>query len=129
MSKRTNLDNFSGFDIKIQYEKVVKEYAEKAKNTLRSVSPKSGRPNRSTPYWTGWTLSQKSLRSGLRETVWNETNWQLTHLLENGHWISNSAHPNISWSPPQKHIKPTYERIKPQYVEAMKDVKIDANLK
>ena len=129
MSKQTTLDDFNGFNIKIEYEKIVKEYAGKAMNELKAISPHSDRPNRSTPYKSGWVLSHRSLKDGLRETVWNQTNWQLTHLLENGHWISNSAHPRIVWSPPQKHIKPTYDKIKPQYVKAMKDVEIEANFK
>lgn len=128
--KTIDLDQFSGFDIKIEYKDVVKEYAEKAKDELIAVSPKSGRPNRATPYSTGWMVTQKPYgKKGIKETVWNRTNWQLTHLLENGHWISNSAHPRISWSPADKHIKPTYEKIKPQYIEAMKHVEIDANFK
>lgn len=127
--KTIDLDDFNGIKAKIDYEEIIKKYAEKAKNTLRSESPKSGRPNRSTPYWTGWTISAKKVRKGLRLTVWNETNWQLTHLLENGHWISNRAHPNISWSPPIKHIRPTYMRTKPQYIKAMKKAKIDVDFK
>ena len=129
--KTKDLDQFNGLDIKIEYEKIVKEYAGRAREYLMSaeVSPRSNRPNRSTPYWAGWIVNEKHGKEFLLETVWNRTNWQLTHLLENGHWISNSAHPQITWVEPREHIKSTYEYIKPQYINAMKDVKIDANFK
>lgn len=128
--KSIDIEDFVGLEVKIKYKEILKEYAEKAKGELFAVSPKSGRPNRATPYSTGWMVTEKPYgRDGTKETVWNRTNWQLTHLLENGHWISNSAHPRISWSPAQKHIKPTYKKIKPQFISAMKEVEIDANFK
>ena len=127
--KTINIDQFNGIEVKIDYQKIVKEYAEKTKTLLQSpsVSPRSNRPNRLTPYWQGWGISHRYLKGGLRETVWNETNWQLTHLLENGHFITNGG--ALRWSPPKKHIKPTFDRVKPQYVRAMKKSKIDADFK
>jgi len=127
--KTAKLDNVSDIKVTIQYKKIVREYSKKATNRLKThpaVSPSSGRPNRATPYWAGWEVSEKARKGSLRDTVWNRTNWQLTHLLENGHFITN--HNALAWSPPKKHIKPTFEEVKPQFIKAMKNVKIDAEL-
>ncbi len=126
--KTANLESINGIKITIDYEKIVRKYAKKAQDKLKqhpSVSPSSGRPNRVTPYWAGWDVSEKARKGSLRDTVWNRTNWQLTHLLENGHFITNGG--ALRWSPPHKHIRPTFTEIKPQYVRAMKKVKINAD--
>lgn len=126
--KTANLNSINGIKVTIEYEEVVRKYAKKATDKLKihpSVSPSSGRPNRATPYWSGWEISERSRKGYLRDTVWNRTNWQLTHLLENGHFITNQG--ALAWSPPKKHIKPTFEELKPQYKRAMKKVKINAD--
>ena len=130
MSKHITLDEFNDIKVKIDYEKVVRKYAKRTADRLKvhpAVSPSSGRPNRTTPYWAGWDISERVRKGSLRDTVWNRTNWQLTHLLENGHFITNQG--ALAWSPPKKHIKPTFELIKPQYIRAMKKVPIDAQFK
>lgn len=127
--KTIDIDDFNGINVDILYEEILEKYARRCATLLKTASPKSFRPNRATPYSTGWEVTPKRLKYGLRETVWNRTNWQLTHLLENGHWISNSAHPRITWSPPQKHIKPSYDMIRRPFIRDMKKVKIEANFK
>ncbi|MEE0896820.1 MAG: hypothetical protein U0L88_04245, partial [Acutalibacteraceae bacterium] len=71
-------------DVKGVYEtdslKVAKETVQKLKNT----SPK-GSPHK-RKYAEGWKVSKKD-RGDL--VVHNATNYQLTHLLENGHVIKN----------------------------------------
>ena len=60
--------------------KVAKETVQKLKNT----SPK-GSPHK-RKYAEGWTVSKRNQGDLV---VHNKTNYQLTHLLENGHVIKN----------------------------------------
>ena len=71
-------------EVKSVYEtdsmKVAKETVQKLKNT----SPK-GSPHK-RKYAEGWTVSKRGQGDLV---VHNKTNYQLTHLLENGHVIEN----------------------------------------
>lgn len=128
MSKSTDIRKFKKFTAEIDYQKICKEYADKSRDILKdpNVSPSSGRPNRTTPYWQGWDVEDKDLPHAHRDVVWNRTNWQLTHLLENGHFITN--HNALAWSPPIPHIKPTYERVKPRFIRAMRKAEIETKI-
>ena len=123
--KNKSLEKFIGFKFKIQYEDIVKKAALDTKSILMSpgVSPRSGRPGRKTPYFAGWTIEEHNYKDGYEEVVWNKTNWQLTHLLENGHYITNRSM-NLIWVAPRKHIKPTYDKIKPRFKKQMEDAKV-----
>ena len=108
----------------IDYEGILAEYSQQTVTTLKSpsVSPHSDRPGRATPYRLGWAVTEADYRTGHRYTVWNKTNWQLTHLLENGHFITNRTD-GIKWVSPRPHIRPTYDRIEPRFVRAMRKAK------
>ena len=125
--RRTTLEKFRGLSVDVEYKPIIDKYARKTKTTLMGTSPKSGRPNRKTPYYAGWDVKQEYLSSGYRDIVWNKTNWQLTHLLENGHFITNQG--ALSWSAPRKHIKPAFDSVKDKYIKAMKKAKIKADFK
>lgn len=125
--KKINIEDFRGLDVKIEYKKIMDKYGKKTRNILRSTSPKSGRPNRATPYSEGWIVTPSVFEHGYRDVVWNETNWQLTHLLENGHFITNQG--ALSWSPPQKHIKEAYLNVKDSYIRAMRKAELEADFK
>lgn len=129
-NKKRDLLKIKSVKCKVEYSDILKKYGRKTVSILASpsVSPRSGRPNRTTPYWAGWTTEDGHYRTGERVTVWNKTNWQLTHLLENGHFITNSTR-GIMWSPPQPHIKPTFDKVEPQYVKAMRKAKIETTIK
>lgn len=60
--------------------------------------------------------------------VWNDGNWELTHLLENGHKIVNKRG-GVGWASMHPHITPVYSRLKPQFIADMKKAKIDAEFK
>lgn len=115
---------------KIDYTAIIKEYGQKTVDILRSpnVSPRSGRAGRKTPYYLGWTPRYTKITTSERVTVWNQTNWQLTHLLENGHFITNRKD-GLKWSAPIKHIRPTYRVVKPRFIRAMKKAKINIEIK
>lgn len=66
-------------------ETTSKEVADEAVQKLRNTSPK-----KSGKYARGWRVSVKSGRGGAKTyVVHNSTNYQLTHLLENGHIVRN----------------------------------------
>ena len=95
-------------------EKVSKEAVRKLKNT----SPK-GTPHRRR-YAEGWRKKKVKGRNGIDEvTVHNATNYQLTHLLENGHVIRN-AKGTYGRTNGIKHIEPVEEYVQtelPQEIE------------
>lgn len=78
---------------------VAKETVQKLKNT----SPK-GSPHK-RKYAEGWKVGKRG-RSDL--VVHNATNYQLTHLLENGHVIRNKKG-DYGRTHPIKHIAPAEE--------------------
>lgn len=90
-------------DVKGVYEtdslKVAKEVVQKLKNT----SPK-GSPHK-RKYAEGWKVSKKDEADLV---VHNATNYQLTHLLENGHLVVNKKG-TYGRTHPVKHIAPAEE--------------------
>lgn len=82
----------------------IEETAAESVTRLRNNSPKaSGR------YARGWTSKADG---PLGRIVYNKTDWQLTHLLENGHVVANQfgnyGHPNGRVAG-IKHIAPVEE--------------------
>ena len=61
-------------------KKSFKEIGKEAVSRLRNTSPK-----KTGDYAKGWAYKD----DGLDSTVYNKTDWQLTHLLERGHAIVN----------------------------------------
>lgn len=55
-----------------------------ARNKLRANNAGAFR-NRTGDYRRGWRASLQKNRLGVLAQVYNATDWQLTHLLENGH--------------------------------------------
>lgn len=58
--------------------------AEDGKNKLKVTSPK-----RSGSYRKGWRVDKRHGKGYVHATIYNATNWQLTHLLEKPHVIRN----------------------------------------
>ena len=77
---------------------VAQEGAEK----LRQTSPK--RRGGRGKYARGWTY--KKTKSGF--VIHNKTDYQLTHLLENGHAVVNAKGDTGKRADAHKHIEPVY---------------------
>lgn len=102
-------------DIQEDVEEVTDEITKAARDELKQTSPRSGR-RRKKPYYRGWSVKlQKKNRYKYSKVVWNKTNYQLTHLLENGHIKSNGT----GWVAPQPHIKPVEEKYKVKFVDLL----------
>ena len=114
------LDKFNGFEVEIDYKPIMKEYADKTVNIVKTNSPKGRRGK----YAQGWRVLANNTKLGYEAVVWNETDWQLTHLLENGHLIVNKRG-GVGWASSHPHIQKSYDSIKSQYVNAMENVKVN----
>ena len=73
------------------------EVAEKGAKTLRQTSPK-----RTGKYRRGWRVKTYEGVYDTTSIIYNATNWQLTHLLENGHITRNGR----TKTTPKVHIYP-----------------------
>ena len=87
--------------------KVNNSFDEVAKQGLSKL--KEGSPKKTGDYAKGWTIKREKTRSGINDiSIHNKTDYQLTHLLENGHIIVN-AKGTFGRTSPQKHIAPVEE--------------------
>lgn len=77
------LDEYSR-DVNEAVEKAAKESAKESAKMLMENSPVNRRGKRPGKYAKGWRYKKDGERSYV---VYNATDWQLTHLLENGHDI------------------------------------------
>lgn len=82
-------------------EKAIADTAKEAAKKLRETSP-----TLSGDYAKGWAVRDTG---NLSKTVYNKTDWRLTHLLENGHVKKNQYGEYGRWTPEKKHIAPVEE--------------------
>lgn len=80
--------------------------AKEAVQKLRNTSPRQKKHRRK--YAEGWSIKRERTETGVPVvTVYNKTNPQLTHLLENGHDVYNDKFgPKIGRANGKKHIAP-----------------------
>lgn len=80
------LDDFY-VETKKQTEKAILQEAKETASYLRATSPKSDRSSpRRGRYARGWRYNYENVDDVF---VYNQTDWQLTHLLEDGHDVKN----------------------------------------
>lgn len=79
------LDDYSR-DVKKATNDAIGNTSKQSVQKLKNTSPK-----RSGKYARGWATKKERSRDGIvTVTVHNKTDYQLTHLLENGHVIKNA---------------------------------------
>lgn len=88
------------------------EVAEKGKNELKATSPK-----RTGSYSKGWRVDKRNGKGFVHATIYNATNWQLTHLLEKSHLLRNGKK-----STPKVHIAPVEEKCITEYERDVEQV-------
>ena len=92
-------------------DEVDKEVQQSAKKGIDGVSKESVQKLRNTSpvktgsYAKGWSTKKQG---DMDVVVYNRTDYQLTHLLENGHVIRNKKG-TYGRAPAHKHIKPVEE--------------------
>lgn len=83
------LDDYSE-DVRKATADAIDVVAKEAVRKLKNTSPKQAGAKHSRRYAEGWTVKRERTGTGIPDvTVHNKTNYQLTHLLENGHVIRN----------------------------------------
>ena len=87
-------------DIQEGIKETAFKVAEDGKNKLKVTSPK-----RTGSYRKGWRVDKRSGKGFVHATIYNSTDWQLTHLLEKPHVIRNQ-YGTWGTSKPQVHIEP-----------------------
>ena len=100
-----------------------REFKRKVNNSVDKVGKesvaklKSTSPKKKGDYAKGWRLKRERGRNGINDvTIHNATDYQLTHLLENGHVIRNKKG-TYGRTSPIKHIKPVEEYFNSEVVE------------
>jgi len=79
------LDEYSK-DVKDATNNAINKTSKEAVQKLRNTSPKG-----TGKYAKGWKVKKERGRDGIETvTVHNKTDYQLTHLLENGHVVRNA---------------------------------------
>lgn len=91
-------------DIQESIKEAAEKVAEEGKNELRATSPKH-----TGKYRKGWRVDKRSGYGYVHNTIYNATDWQLTHLLEKPHVIRNK-YGDWGTSKPKVHIAPVEEK-------------------
>ena len=92
------------------------QVAEQGKNELKATSPR-----KTGSYSKGWRVEKKSGRGYVHTTIYNATDWQLTHLLEKPHALRNGG----SYNPQRSgtiHIAPVEEKCIAEYQKDVENV-------
>ena len=107
-------------DILNEYSKDIQEgitesaikVAENGKNKLRVTSPrKTGK------YSKGWRVQKKQGNGYVHATIYDATDWQLTHLLEKPHLLRNGKK-----STPIVHIEPVEQECIQEFQKDVEQV-------
>lgn len=92
-------------DIQESIVKTAENVAKKGADKLKQTSPK-----RTGKYSKGWRVKTAKGRGEVSSTIYNATNWQLTHLLEKPHLLRNGR-----LSTPKVHIYPVEQQCIKEY--------------
>lgn len=117
MSKNSILDIndiLNDYSIEIQegITNAAIEIAEKGVKELKATSPK-----RTGKYSKGWRINKEFGRRYIHTTIYNATNWQLTHLLEKSHLLRNGKK-----SKPIVHIEPVEQKCIREFQEDVEHI-------
>ena len=105
-------------DITEDVKEVSDSISKEAVEELKEKSPR-GKGTRKNPYHKGWT-AQKGNKNKSRyiTKIHNKTNYQLTHLLENGHATANGGRTKA-----MPHIKPVEEKYNKLYEKTITTIR------
>ena len=90
-------------DVQRATDQACDNVAKEAVAKLKATSPKRTKGRRAGRYARGWAIKRDPGSHSF--TVYNKTDWQLTHLLEYSHVIRNKKG-TYGRTTPKKHIEP-----------------------
>ena len=106
-------------DIEEDVEDTTNTVVKEAKQELVQKSPKSGIA-RKTKYYKGWAIKnggRTRKRKYYSKVIWNKTNYQLTHLLENGHHKRDGT----GWVEAKPHIGKVQEKYGTKFADLLEN--------
>lgn len=123
-----NIEHLNTFKVELKFNDIVDKYAEECVDKVRANSRAAVESHRGR-YVQGWTTRKEDTNHqyyGVR--VWNETDWQLTHLLEYGHLITNKRN-GVGWASAHPHIDKAFRSVKNRFIKAMQNVDMKVDIK
>lgn len=126
MSKNITWDGSTNLKLSAEviYDNIIDANAEKCVSRLKQSSPEGTRGR----YRQGWTTKKgRKTKNEYFVEVWNATDWQLTHLLENGHLIVNKRN-GVGWAEAKPHIQEALDSVKPHFIAEMERAEIELNI-
>lgn len=124
MSKFENIETMGDLKITIEYQEVLKKYANRCRDIVESKSPK-----KSGEYARGWKAEVEGEGTdSFTIIVRNTTRPALTWLLENGHQIVNRKK-GVGWASAHPHIEPSYKAIRGKLLKDIQNVKFKVETK
>lgn len=129
--KKIKLEEFHAFKptFYTKIEEIVLDNCQKTASDLRRNPWQTWGTHRAKPpYDTGWTVKMQIESKGQKTKgrVHNQSHWQLTWLLENGHLIVNKKG-GVGWAHPHEHISDAYKKNAPAFARDMKE-KLDITI-
>ena len=108
---------------------ILDEVGEICAGVISSNSPVGHRGK----YAAGWTHKLDYDGNEQVAVVYNKDQWQLSHLLEKGHYIvtipQQAKVKDVMWSPAIPHIKPAFDQVAPYLMEQMKSIRLGRAVK
>ena len=96
---------------------VAKKGAAELKNSRNTYKIRTGKYNK------GWRVSTTKGRGFVDCVIHNATNYQLTHLLENGHdYVDRNGHRKANAAKPYVHIAPVEEKCIKEYTTNVENI-------
>lgn len=103
-------------DVDEALDKASVTYAKITTRELSSASPIGKDTPKPGKYSKGWGYKKHKSKKSVGATVWNISDYRLTHLLEHGHALRQGGR-----SPAIVHIKPIEENITKEFESEVKD--------
>ena len=93
-------------------DEAAKKVSKDAVKTLKATSPKKANGDNAGRYAKGWAVK----KVGKKSVIYNKTDYQLTHLLENGHDVIVNGK-KVGHYAGQVHIAPVEKQVIEQMTE------------
>lgn len=102
----------------------VKEVALETVPEVKAESPVKSYGKKKGSYKKGWVAGERDNSTATRMlySVYNKTDYQLTHLLEKGHKLIGRNGRVIGWVAPREHIAPVNKEAHDKLIKRIEDV-------